>query len=123
MLAARLLAAAFQMAEPARATEAAPDVAASVITLVRGPRRVEAADSIALIARDGTVLLEVVRDRAASRGRQWPGDEAVTAALGGETALGVEVFPGGGRRVVAVVPVRVGAVRAVRTRMQAVRQG
>ncbi|HEU5315724.1 MAG TPA: hypothetical protein VFX49_06405, partial [Chloroflexota bacterium] len=89
VLAARLPAAAFQAAEPARATEAAPEVAASVIALVRGPRRVEAADSIALIARDGTVLLEVVRDRAASRGGRWPGDEAVTAALGGETALGL----------------------------------
>ena len=106
VLAARLPAASFAAVE---AGEAAPDVAASLASLVRGPRRVEAADSIALIARDGTVLLEVVRDRGPSRGGQWPGDEAVMAALGGETALGVEVFPGGGLRAVAVLPVRVGA--------------
>ena len=86
-----------------------PEVAASLAALVRGPRRVQAADSIAIIGRDGTVHLEVVRDGGPSRGGQWPGDKAVAAALAGETALGVEVFPGGGLRAVAVLPLGSGA--------------
>jgi signal transduction histidine kinase len=92
-----------------------PELAASLTSLVRGPRRVEAADSIAVIARDGTVLLEVVRDGGPSRGGQWPGDDAVTAALGGETSVGVEVFPGGGLRAVAVLPLGTAGVGAAGT--------
>lgn len=106
VLAARLPAQLLQSTEAGLS----PEEVAALMSLVRGPRRVEAADSIAIIGRDGTVLVEVVRDRGPSRGGQWPGDEAVASALGGETAVGIEIFPGGGLRAVAVVPVLLGTV-------------
>ncbi|HET7767223.1 MAG TPA: HAMP domain-containing sensor histidine kinase [Chloroflexota bacterium] len=93
-----------QFLQPAQG-ELSPEEVSALVALVRGPRRVEAADSIAIIGRDAAVLVEVVRDRGATRGGQWPGDEAVATALGGAPALGVEVFPGGGLRAVAVLPV------------------
>lgn len=85
-------------------------------TVVQGARRTASGDTIAVLDATGAVLIEVARERGATGGTsapggtQWLGDDAVETALQGVPALGIEPFPGGGLRAVAVLPVRAGGI-------------